>query len=181
MGSKPPKTGPRWTCAERWSIPPSPRPGGSAGAGGSLPNSTWGHADMAYPTFEWIAAHPWIQPLNGADLMTFPVKAQYVPPQSTAPESSPWLDAFQTAPDNVITQSAWQMYLTLTTPSTDTQLKAMRADYLGQVGELLAAARWAENPSAQADCVNDLDADGQTDCILSNQKYYAILDASGPG
>jgi hypothetical protein len=55
----------------------------------------------------------------------------------------------------------------------------LRSDYLGQVGELLAAARWAEAPSVHADCVDDLDADGQTECILSNRSYFAILDPSG--
>jgi hypothetical protein len=47
------------------------------------------------------------------------------------------------------------------------------------VGELLAAAHWAETPSVRADCLDDLDADGQTECILSNRSYFAILDPSG--
>ncbi len=123
----------------------SPDPTDLVVLGGSLPHSTWGDSDMAYPTFEWIAAHPWIQPLGGQDLLTFPAQKQPVV-SSPAPDVPPWLEELQSAPQNSITQSAWQTYLTLTAVTADTQLQALRQDYLGQVGELLAAAKWAENP-----------------------------------
>jgi hypothetical protein len=157
----------------------SPDPSDLVVLGGSLPHSTWGDSDMAYPTFEWIASHPWIQPLDGYSLLIFPVGEHYVAPQPKTAESSPWLEALRSAPDNAITESAWQTYLTLTAPATDAQLQALQANYLGQVGELLAAARWAENPVSRADCADDLDADGQTECILANQNHFAIIDSSG--
>ncbi len=157
----------------------SPDPSDLVVLGGSLLHSTWGNSDMAYPTFEWIASHPWIQPLDDESLLVFPVGEHYIRPQSKTAGLSPWLEALRSAPDSAITESAWQTYLTLTAPATDTQLQALQANYLGQVGELLAAARWAENPVSRADCVDDLDADAQTECVLANQNYFVILDSSG--
>ena len=147
--------------------------------GGSLPNSTWGNSDMASPTFEWIASHPWIWVLTGYDLMTFPAGSGSRPPVQTKSTSSPWLDALQSAPNNPITDLAWQTYFTLTAPTNDEKLRALRLQYLGQVGELLAAADWAKNPTLRADCTEDLDADHQAECVLSNRKVFAILDPSG--
>jgi hypothetical protein len=157
----------------------SPDPSDLVVLGGSLPDSTWGDSDMAYPTFEWIASHPWIKPLDGDSLLVFPVGERYSEPQPKPAESSPWLAALRSAPDNVITDSAWQTYLTLTAPATNVQVQALQANYLGQVGELLAAARWAENPVSRIDCADDLDADGENECILANQNYFAILGPSG--
>ncbi|HVM71409.1 MAG TPA: hypothetical protein VMT91_06595, partial [Anaerolineales bacterium] len=50
-------------------------PDGLVILGGSLPQSTWGDPDMADPTFEWIAAHPWIRPLDSQALLAFPARA----------------------------------------------------------------------------------------------------------
>ena len=58
----------------------SPDPADLVVLGGSLPQSTWGDPDMADPTFAWIAAHPWIQPLASPDLLAFPTRAQPVAP-----------------------------------------------------------------------------------------------------
>ena len=134
---------------------------------------------MAYPTFEWIASHPWIEPLDGDSLLVFPVGERYSEPQPKPVKASSWLAALRSAPDNAITDSAWQTYMTLTAPATDVHLQALRTNYLGQVGELLTAARWAENPLSRIDCAEDLDADGESECILANQNYFAILDPSG--
>jgi len=134
---------------------------------------------MAKPAFAWIAAHPWIQPLTGVDLLTFPVETQYEYPATTQPGSFPFLADLQTAPENSLTDSAWQSYFMLTAQTSDRRLQALRTNYFGQVGEMLAAAHWAEDPSAQADCDHDLDSDGQPECVLSNQNIYAILAPAG--
>ena len=147
--------------------------------GGSLPNSTWGSADMVYPTLAWLAAHPWIQPLNADDLMAFPLTGAQPAPAASGSPVSPLLTALKAAPDNSVTQLAWQTYLTLTAPAADGGLQDLRSAYLGQVEELLAAARWAENPSIKADCSSDLDNDSLSDCILSNWTWFASLDPQG--
>jgi hypothetical protein len=147
--------------------------------GGDLPHSTWGNEDMAGPTFAWIAAHPWIQPLTGEDLLTFPVESHDVNLPATTSSASPFPAALRLAPNNTLTNSAWQSYFMLTAPASDEKLLALRTNYLGQVAELLAAASWAEHPSDQADCDHDLDSDGQPECVLSNLDFYAILDPAG--
>ena len=149
--------------------------------GGNLPDSNWGDVDIASPTFAWIAAHPWIHPLTGDDLMAFPIGAKHAVPLSNGqtPLASSFLVDLQAAPDNGITRSAWNTYLTLTAPSENEILSALQSQYLGQVGSLLAASHWAEHPAVQADCSGDPDRDGQPECILANQKYFAVLEPDG--
>jgi hypothetical protein len=159
-------------------IATSPDPTDLLVLGGSLPHSTWGDSDMAYPTFEWIASHPWIQALAGPDLLTFPAQARKVPTTSTAVKPA-WQDQLRSAPRNVVTRSAWQTYLMLTANTTDTTLQALQNIYLGQVGALLEAANWAENHTPRSDCSADPDGDGQLECILANQQYFAILEPVG--
>ncbi len=156
----------------------SPDPADLLVLGGSLPLSTWGDSDMAYPTFEWIAAHPWIQPLAGLDLLTFPAKKLQGLP-TPAPTETYWLEELRSAPANVVTQSAWQAYLTLTAATPDPRLQALQNAYLGQIGELLAAANWVNKPALHADCKDDLNGDGRVECILANQKYFAVLETAG--
>lgn len=93
--------------------------------------------------------------------------------------NQPWLQALQSAPENAATLSAWQAYLTLTAFTSDTQLQALGHAYLGQVGELLAAANWAKKPTSRADCADDLNGDGRAECVLANQAYFAVLETDG--
>jgi hypothetical protein len=156
----------------------SPDPADLVVLGGSLPQSTWGDPDMANPTFEWIAAHPWIQPLTSPGILAFPSRP-LAAPMSAAAGSQPWLKALQSAPDNAASLSAWQTYLTLTAYTPDPQMQALGRAYLGQVGELLAAANWAYQPAARANCSEDLNGDGRNECILANRQYFAILETDG--
>jgi hypothetical protein len=96
-----------------------------------------------------------------------------------APATSPFLADLRSAPSNSLTDSAWQSYFMLTVPTIDEKLQALRTNYSGQVGELLAGARWAEHPSEQAACDYDLNLDGKPECVLSNHEYFAILDPLG--
>ena len=146
--------------------------------GGSLPQSTWGDQDMAGASFAWIAAHPWIRPLAITDILALAGRVQPVAAAGAA-GSQPWLQALQSAPENAASRSAWQTYLTLTAFTPDAQLQALGRAYLGQVGELLAAATWANHPIVRADCKDDLNGDGQDECILANRQYFAILETDG--
>ena len=156
----------------------SPDPADLVVLGGSLPQSTWGNPDMADPTFAWIAGHPWVQPLSSPEILTFPSRP-LTAAVSAAPGSQPWLKALQSAPDNAASLSAWQTYLTLTAYTPDPQVQALGRAYLGQVGELLAAANWAYHPAARADCNEDLNGDGRDECILANRQYFAIIETDG--
>ncbi len=147
--------------------------------GGDLPLSTWGNQDMAGPTFAWLAAHPWIQPLNGEDLVTFPVVSTNEHPPVASPIAYSSLSGLNSAPHNSLTESAWLTYFMLTSQTTDEKLIALRSDYLGQVEELLAAGKWAEHPSEQAGCGQDLDGNGQPVCVISTLNFFAILNPAG--
>ena len=177
----------------------SPDPGDIVVLGGSLPHSTWGDADMAAASFAYIAAHPWIWPLNGDALMSFPVGAAAASIPSPAPAlpmpiyttqgqatgfdtltlQARLLTELRSAPDDPLTDSAWQVYFALTAPSADTDLQALRAQYLGQVGILLAASRWAENPYTLSACTLDLDYDGQAECLLASLDFFAVIETDG--
>ncbi len=156
----------------------SPDPADLVVLGGDLPNSTWGDTEMAGPTFAWIAAHPWIKPLAGRDLLNFPAQALPLPPAPTTANPA-WLDELRAAPDNAATRSAWETTLTLSAPTQDAKLAALQTAYLGQVGELLAAAHWANSPAPRIDCREDLNADGQPECILADRQYFAVLETAG--
>jgi hypothetical protein len=154
--------------------------------GGDLPLSTWGNQDMAAPTFAWLAAHPWIHLLNSQDLLTFPLGSKKNLPAGAGSTSSPvetstspFLENLITGPTDPLTVSAWQTWFMLTAPTSDEKLRTLRLNYFGQVGELLAAARWAKDPSAQVSCVNDLNYDGSPECILSSRNMYAVIDPRG--
>jgi hypothetical protein len=147
--------------------------------GGDLPRSTWGNEDIAGPTFAWLAAHPWIQPLNGEDLMTFPVSSTVQSPGGSPSIASSYLLGLRSAPENSLTDLAWQTYFMLTSQTTDEKLIALRTNYLGQVDELLAAARWVEHPSTYSGCNQDLNNDGLLECVLSDVNFFAILDPVG--
>jgi hypothetical protein len=147
--------------------------------GGDLPHSTWGNEDRAGPTFAWIAHHPWIQPLTSDDLMTFPIETQIGVSPAISSGTSPFLPELNMAPNNSLSDVAWQSYFTFSAPTSDVKLLALRTNYIGQVGELFAGARWAEHPSLQADCDQDLNNDGLPECVLSNLDYCAILSPVG--
>jgi hypothetical protein len=177
----------------------SPDPADIVVLGGSLPHSTWGNADMAAASFAYIAAHPWMWPLNGEDLMSFPSGGTAASIPSPTPAASMPIYTTQgqvtnydsltlqarlltelgSASENPLTDSAWQMYFALTAPGADAALQAVRAQYLGEVGVLLAASRWAEDPYTLSACSLDLDYDGQTECLLASSKFFAVMETDG--
>jgi len=178
--------------------------GGSRGIvvlGGELPDSTWGDSDAGPAGLRYIAAHPWIQPLNAATLLGFsPVTTQTDPRlvqvnpvepvaiynaqgQPTNQDSitlqKEILSRFESAPDNALTDSAWEMYFLLTAPVRDPQLAALNAQYLGDVNSLLTAADWANAPAPQSTCSVDLNFDLLPDCVLANDQFFAVFQSDG--
>ncbi len=177
----------------------SPDPSDLVIVGAALTDSNWGNADYANAAFAWITAHPWIWVLGGEDLQAFPRQRQGAvllpeecarghPLYTTSGQllaedslvfQSALLEALRTAPANEVTRTAWQLYLDLTACSREESVVALRAQYLGLVADLLAAARWAETPYTATTCDTDLDGDGEPECLLANDVLFAILDADG--
>ena len=166
----------------------SPDPANLVVLGGDLPNSPWGDSLIAGPAFRYIAGHPWIHAMDADDLLHFPTidgvpecpDLLCLPAQETAyPPQTQIRQSLQSAPAGLFRSLAWQTYLSLTEPTTDPRLRALRAGYLGQVGPLLAAARWNAAPADQASCTEDVNWDGTAECILSSQNSFLLLDPMG--
>jgi len=168
--------------------------------GGSLPYSIWGDSDISMASMAYISAHPWIQPLNGNQIQSFytqPVYDNYEPQLPTLPSfpiftslgSPTGLDSIHLqaqilrnlhiSPMNTITDLAWQMFNSLTSPSTNHLYTQLQFQYLNQVESMLVASRWVESPSTISDCSQDIDLDSLNECVLSNHHYFAIIETDG--
>jgi hypothetical protein len=166
----------------------SPDPADLVVLGGSLPNSPWGDSLIAVPAFRYIAGHPWIRTLDSEDLLHFPAAAGApdcpdllcLPAQETFhPRQAQIRQALQDSPGGLFRDLAWQTYLSLTQPTPDPRLQALRAGYLGQVGPILAAAHWNAAPGQQSACIEDINWDGAPECILSSYNIFLALDPMG--
>lgn len=146
--------------------------------GGSLPASTWGDSDMAAASFAWLAAHPWVQILDGRDLRRFPTVAMDIQTSQKEPASE-YLSILETAGNNAIGDSAWQAYFMLAAPADSPELQQLKANYLGQIGILTAASIWADHPYSFHECSLDLDHDLVPECILANEHYFAVVATDG--
>jgi hypothetical protein len=168
--------------------------------GGNLPDSSWGDSDAGPAGMRYIAAHPWIQPLDAEALLSLPTVTAASDPLP-APDSSIPIDIYnsqgqatsydsvalkneilsrlESAPDNPLTDSAWEMFFLLTASVDDPRLAALNAQYLGDILTLLTAADWAKAPAAQSTCSVDLNADRLPDCVLANNQYFAVFESDG--
>lgn len=161
--------------------------------GGDLPASAWGAGAEARAGFRYLHAHPWIQVMSAQELAQEQARAgvdgeisgaqalrPYTPNRTALAEedNARLLAALDAAPQNSLGRAAWQAYLALFAPvfPADRARLELRAGYAGQAWSLLAAARWAEDPRPQADCTADLDHDGQPECILASERFYAQFD-----
>jgi len=156
--------------------------------GGDLPHTNWGDPLIVDLTMRYISAHPWIQPLAEADILTFPQQTGYVhlPLSGAFQQHDRVLEALESAPTNTITNLAWDAYLTTLAPADpDYQdLPKLRSQYLGVIGDLLSAAQWENNiegdeMAIRKDCAVDSDFDGQPECMLSSENMFALIDPQG--
>jgi hypothetical protein len=90
------------------------------------------------------------------------------------------LEALVSAPPGTFTTLAWQMYTDLLS-SSSAALYDLRLAYLGEIGHLLRAERWAQNPQAGVDCTQDLDWDGLPECTLASEQFFMVFESEGGG
>jgi hypothetical protein len=162
--------------------------------GGSLPGSSWGEPQSAEASMAYIASHPWIQPLDDGDLLSlsfathsglaggFLSASEDSGTLITAPAGlSDFPFAGSGAAGNPLDQAAWDAYMALfaSLPPNPPQLPELRSLYAGEIGPLLAAARWAEDPQPRAGCDSDSDGDGEFECILASERYFAVFKTRG--
>jgi hypothetical protein len=165
-----------------------------------LSKTSWGEPKPSKNTLVYIAHHPWMRVLDHNDLialrpnMSCGLSNQITPVDSYIPHTnrgelipslltseqiqSNILTELSLLPQNPITSLAWQTYLNLTSPAGPS-LNELRANYLGQVGHIIAAARWANQPTPIADCATDIDWDGQPECILASENLFSSYELEG--
>ena len=155
--------------------------------GGDLPASAWGNPQIARSTLRYLHSHPWVRLLGPADLnnltpsMSLPLNGLI--PEPVFQTQPAWLEGLRVAPNNPIGASAWQAFQAIYAPTfpASPALVKLRQHYAGQIGMLLAAARWADNPVEQAGCTFDLDMDGQAECLLASKQVLAIFEQTRGG
>jgi hypothetical protein len=154
--------------------------------GGDLPQTAWGDPAFARAAMDYLIDHPWIRLLGAADLLAYshvdvdrPAAGEF---SQTNPETitalDAWLDELRQAPPGPLGQAAWQAWEMLAAPVSPfpSALPSLRLHYSGQVGLLLAAARWSVLPAPAADCSQDLDLDGSTECVLASDRVFALFE-----
>lgn len=161
--------------------------------GGSLPSSHWGDLVTAVPAFAYIAAHPWIDPWGGQELLIAPLAANADNPLPAAcvnllcqeavsvpPVLLAELETWFSTPDNPAGESlralAETALLNLTRPAADPRRAALQQIYLPDLSYLAAAGKWAQSPYAAATCSLDLDHDSVMECVLSNADVFAVIE-----
>jgi hypothetical protein len=176
--------------------------------GGSLPETTWGDRQAAQNTLRYLTSRPWIEVLSaqklrleGAASLPASTVASLQSSTQNASERAALtislpseinnellnqsvLEELRSAPNNPATLLAWQMVYSLLAPVVPAapSLPALRAAYQGQIGHLLEAARWGDDPITYGEvnaCEKDLDWDGQPECILASANFFAVFKKEG--
>ncbi|MEJ2709318.1 MAG: hypothetical protein P8074_17035 [Anaerolineales bacterium] len=159
--------------------------------GGNLPASTWGDPQAARESLQYLAAHPWIRTLNAQDLLgaaptrlpTSVVSAGTFSDAENSPllpisSLQPYLDQLLSSPPGQLNDLIWQTYRSLLAPiyPAPASLAELRSQYTGQLGVLLAAQAWAQNPAELSGCSLDIDGDGQAECILASESVFSVYE-----
>ncbi len=167
--------------------------------GGDFSKSVLGDPALSTEVFSYIAEHPWLQVLTIQDISTQENLLQEKIPLAQGNLTAEDLTASQTdtvsdtlsmdtqnkvysslmlSPQNQLTDLAWQMYYYLLKPVSP-KLRSIQGNYVGQIGEVLTAANWAEAPIEIQSCDRDIDYDGMNECILANDQVFIVIEKSG--
>ena len=168
--------------------------------GGDFQISMLGDPSVLYYLNTYLDNHPWIQVLSGhelkkyiaefdTDLLPLRLNSLYVNNNGqtnlSSESNSKGLQAHQSiiselmnAPKNRISALALQVYESLSQPETS-ELIPLGGSYVGQIGHILAAARWFEQPESISTCTIDLDYDGEFECVLANSNIFLTLESKG--
>jgi len=78
----------------------------------------------------------------------------------------------------VLKENIWGAFFALYGPQVmvSSDLRSLRANYLGQFNVLLAAEQWASTPSEQSTCTADIDLDGDPECVLASQQSFIVVE-----
>ena len=168
--------------------------------GGDFQASLLGDPSILNDFFSYINAHPWIQVLSIYDLQPYInnvaspqvhqtnyfMDINYIfQKQSINANSSNLLQikqhiysALMDSPDNQISTLAFQVYKYLSNPGSP-ELVTLGANYMGEVGYIIEAAKWVANPISLSTCGIDLDYDGENECILASNNIFLTIEPKG--
>jgi hypothetical protein len=168
--------------------------------GGDFQVSMLGDPAVLYYLNSYIDNHPWIQVLSGHDLKEYITEfdsdllslilndlSSISSDQAhfSSESNSTFLKTYHSvfsdlinAPKNQISALAWQVYDSLSQPETS-EFIPLSGNYVGQIGHILAAARWIEQPESLSTCTIDLDYDGEYECVLANSNIFLTLETKG--
>jgi hypothetical protein len=155
--------------------------------GGALPESTWGIPNLARSSFQYINNHPWIKPLTVQDLNSLSrglpennIQLNETQDQNiiVASNIQELEQALLESPDNMISQAAWQAYISLISPvyPSSPNLPSLRSNYISNVWSLLEASHWAKDPYEKSSCNMDPDRDGQNECLIANRDSFTLFE-----
>ena len=181
----------------------SPGPFDGVTAGGSLAATAWSDADST--DLAYLASLPWVKILSMEELLAFtpapapnslcsdlfctPRSLNLRPTSETgqilhadsayAALQSSLASQLQSLPANSVTDAAWQAFQQAAQPTASYARQRLQANFLPNLRFLLYAAHWADSPVSRQDCIQDIDQDGQAECVLSNAQWLLILDPLG--
>lgn len=164
--------------------------------GGDFATSLLGDPSISKMFFEFVQSQPWIQVLTAADLHIFSpnlhstiFRQTYISSYSsketniitsTMPSrifSDIYNDILK-SPKNHLTGFANHIFLSMLNSNTPSSL-ALVSNYVGQIDQVLEAAKWAESPTVINDCEMDIDRDSEKECILANTNLFLIIEKNG--
>jgi hypothetical protein len=166
--------------------------------GGDFNNSFLGDPAFSLELFSYIQNHPWIQAfsiedlnsldghpidilsnfgVNSIETNTYSLLSVISEDSNVKPYSEIYTELSE-LPENPITVLARQVFTTMTHP-VSIDLLSLGNSYIGQIGHIIKAAKWVENPIPIADCNTDIDYDGENECILANNKIFLTIDPVG--
>lgn len=167
--------------------------------GGDFNNSLLGEPSFSILFFSYIKHHPWIQVISLSNTTEFPPLAsltsppaseegsgetitnfgpQYFTSSTTTDIFSSIFSALEESPINQISILGRQMFSSLT-QSSSINLLRLKANYIGQLKNIVTASFWAENGKPINSCGLDLDYDNQNECILANENVFMIIEPEG--
>jgi hypothetical protein len=156
--------------------------------GGDLPTSPWADSFSAPKAFRYLASHPWIKIWDENDINLYLQKyPSAIPWQSNSSGPKMTANPFYTnnaasaqlallnAHPGSLTAQAWHTYFDLTSQPENPQLKALRAHYFIQIGQLLLASDWAQHPTV----LNQAIQLGPSSLyIVSDQDHFLLIDTN---
>ncbi len=154
--------------------------------GGDLVATTWGDPQSVRETLRYISAHPWIKPLTASDINTHATMPWTSTNEIAITTDLPIFDSvtnsliseLPNAVNDPLVGEAWHSYADLLSPVYPLvdELMTLRANYAGHVLLLLAASRWNAAPTLLSSCQEDLDLDGELECVLANEYMLGFFN-----